>query len=102
MVILYLLALVVRIVTALPEAQPGYMDAAYYYDIADSVARGRGLSENFLWNYLSNPTSLPQPSNAYWMPITSLVAVRWSRRRSHRRVENIVHVLWLTSRDWPC
>ena len=73
MVILYLLALVVRIVTALPEAQPGYMDAAYYYDIADSVARGRGLSENFLWNYLSNPTSLPQPSNAYWMPITSLV-----------------------------
>ena len=67
------LALGVRAASAWFESQPGYMDAAYYFDVAASLARGTGLTENFIWNYLSHPTALPQPSNAYWMPLTSFV-----------------------------
>jgi len=70
---LFAIALGVRAASAWFQSQPGYMDAAYYFDIADSLARGTGLTENFIWNYLSHPTGLPQPSNAYWMPLTSIV-----------------------------
>ena len=79
LLLLFGLALAVRALAALPEAQPGYMDAAYYFDIADSVARGAGLTENFVWNYLSHPAGLPQPGNAYWMPLTSLVVAPFLR-----------------------
>ncbi len=70
---LFALALVVRVVLALPLTQPGYMDEAYYFVNAATLARGGGLSENFVWNYLAHPSTLPQPSNAYWMPLTSFV-----------------------------
>lgn len=73
LVMLFALGLLVRAALALPQTQPGYMDAAYYFDIAANLARGRGLSEDFVWNYLAHPSSLPQPSNAYWMPTTSFV-----------------------------
>ncbi|MBI5879682.1 MAG: hypothetical protein HZB53_18710 [Chloroflexi bacterium] len=69
----FLVALIARLVLAVPQTQPGYMDAAYYYAVADSLASGRGLTENFVWNYLTHPAMLPQPSNAYWMPLTSVI-----------------------------
>jgi 4-amino-4-deoxy-L-arabinose transferase-like glycosyltransferase len=76
---LFALALAVRLASAWPQTQPGYMDAAYYFDIADSIARGTGLTENFIWNYLSHPAGLPQPSNAYWMPLTSILVAPFLR-----------------------
>ena len=73
LVLLTVLALAVRLALALPVTQPGYMDEAYYFVNATTLASGGGLSENFVWNYLAHPQGLPQPSNAYWMPLTSLV-----------------------------
>ncbi|MCA1554683.1 MAG: hypothetical protein LC737_09925, partial [Chloroflexi bacterium] len=70
---LFALALAVRLALALPFTAPGYMDEAYYFVNAATLTRGGGLSENFIWNYLSPAPSLPQSSNAYWMPLTSLV-----------------------------
>jgi hypothetical protein len=70
---LWLGALVVRAALALPQQQPGYMDASYYYHVAVNLTQGKGFSENFIWNYLAQPTQLPTPSNAHWMPLTSLV-----------------------------
>ena len=61
-------------VTASPFTHPGSMDAYYYYHVASNLAQGRGLVENFIWNYLSDPKGLPQPSNLYWMPLASFVA----------------------------
>jgi 4-amino-4-deoxy-L-arabinose transferase-like glycosyltransferase len=55
-------------------AQPGTMDACYYYSGGTSLAKGRGLSEDFLWNYLDDPSGIPHPSFSYWMPLPSLVA----------------------------
>jgi 4-amino-4-deoxy-L-arabinose transferase-like glycosyltransferase len=70
---LFLLSMVVRFATALAFRQPGYMDAYYYYDIAENLYRGRGFTENFIWNYLTVPGAVEHASNAYWMPLTSVV-----------------------------
>lgn len=56
------------------QGSPGYMDADYYYAGGLQLATGKGFSEPYLWNYLDNPTRLPHPSNAYWMPLASIIA----------------------------
>jgi 4-amino-4-deoxy-L-arabinose transferase-like glycosyltransferase len=71
---LLLLSLLVRLVTAAVVTRPGYMDVAYYTAGAVRVARGGGLTEPFIWNYLDNPAGLPRPGFLYWMPLPSLLA----------------------------
>ena len=64
---------VVTLVAAFQSA-PGYMDADYYYAGGLQMATGHGFTEPYLWNYLDDPAGLPHPSNAYWMPLASLLA----------------------------
>lgn len=71
---LFLAGMVIFIGAAVPETAPGYMDADYYYAGAKRIAEGQGDGEPYLWNYLSDPASIPAPSFAYWMPLASLVA----------------------------
>ncbi len=72
--LLLALSLVTRLLALILVRHPGYMDAAYNYDIALNLARGQGLVEPFLWNYLDNPSGLPHPSHLYWMPLPTLLA----------------------------
>lgn len=74
MALVFALALVARIAFALPQQQPGYMDAYYYTVGAQQLAAGRGFTEPFVWNYLDDPSGLPQPSHQYWMPLPSILA----------------------------
>lgn len=74
LVLLLLLALAVRCLAALPQQQPSYFDAIYYYVNGVNLAEGRGFVEDFIWNYLDQPDGLPQPSHRYWMPLTSILA----------------------------
>ena len=74
MVVLYLLSLLIYGGMAIFQAAPGYMDADYYYAGGFQIAKGDGLWEPFLWNYLDDPQGLPHPANAYWMPLASWVA----------------------------
>lgn len=67
------LTLVLRVLTALPLEQAGYMDASYSMHVAENLASGQGLVENVLWNYLDRPVGLPHPSNLYWMPLPALL-----------------------------
>ena len=67
-------ALLVRAATLALVTQPGYMDASYYYHVAENLVAGRGLVTDAVWNFLDPRTDLPRPSNAYWPPGTSLVA----------------------------
>lgn len=53
---------------------PGYMDAEYYYAGGINLVEGRGFQENYIWNYLGDPSGLPHPSHTYWMPLPSLLA----------------------------
>ena len=55
------------------QTTPGYMDADYYFAGATQLAKGNGFVEPYLWNYLDNPQTLPHPSHAYWMPLTSMI-----------------------------
>lgn len=71
---MFLLALTVRTLAALPQEQPHYFDAYYYYDIAENLYLGRGFVEDFIWNYLDAPSTVTHPSNLYWTPLSSLVA----------------------------
>lgn len=73
LLVLGVLALTVRIVTAAFIAQPGYMDAQYYAAGALRLAQGGGLSEPFIWNYLDPPEGIPHPGFLYWMPLPSLL-----------------------------
>ena len=68
------LGLAVAVIVAAFQPAPGYMDADYYYAGGRNLATGHGFTEIYLWNYLDNPTGLPHPSNAYWMPLASLLA----------------------------
>lgn len=74
LLVLLALALAVRTAMALPQRQPGSMDAAYYYVDAVNLAEGRGFVEDFIWNYLDDPEGVPRPSHLYWMPVGSLLA----------------------------
>lgn len=56
--------------------QPGYTDAYYYFNAAQRIAQGKGLTDAALWTYFGLPTSLstlPVPSHLYWMPLASLI-----------------------------
>ena len=66
--------LAVAILMAAFQPAPGYMDADAYYVGGRQLAIGHGFSEPYLWNYLDNPSGIPHPSNAYWMPLASLLA----------------------------
>ncbi len=72
--LLFCLALAVRLAVAAFIPQPGYMDSAYYAAGAVQLARGGGLCEPFLWNYLDDPAGIPHPGFLYWMPLPSLLA----------------------------
>lgn len=73
-VLLFLLAFAVFAGVSAFQSAPGYMDADYYYLGGWQLATGRGFTEPVLWNYLDDPSGIPHPSHAYWMPLTSLVA----------------------------
>lgn len=64
----------VAALVAVFQPAPGYMDADYYFAGGLQLADGRGFTEPYLWNYLDDPSGLPHPSHAYWMPLTSLLA----------------------------
>ncbi len=79
--LLFLLALGVRLLTAAVFADPAYPDSFYYVNVAREVAAGHGLSVDYIWNFvevggrLPATGELPIPSNAHWMPLAVLVQV---------------------------
>lgn len=71
---LFLLSFGFTFTIGLFQASPGYMDADYYYAGGMQLYQGQGFSDNFLWNYLDNPQTLPHPSHGYWYPLASILA----------------------------
>ena len=72
-VLLSLALLAVRALSLAVVAQPGYTDAYYYASVAERLARGEGLSADFVWSFLEAPglAALPVPSHRFWMPLAS-------------------------------
>ncbi len=96
---LFLLALLVRLGTAVLIPEPGYMDAAYYAADGLRLADGDGPTEPFVWNYLHPPDALPQPAFSYWMPLPSLLTVPfWTWGKSYLAAQipfAILSALWV-------
>jgi len=80
LVILFTLALIVRVAAALLIDYAPYTDPAYYRLVADQLAQGHGFTVPVLWSFLEVggrlPTDpvLPVASNGHWMPLTSILA----------------------------
>jgi len=73
-VLLFSLGLIVNCAIAQFQTLPGYMDADYYFAGGIQLATGKGFTEPYIWNYLSDPKTLPTPSHTYWMPLASIIS----------------------------
>jgi 4-amino-4-deoxy-L-arabinose transferase-like glycosyltransferase len=79
--LLYALALAVRLVLVWHFPDPAYPDAFYYTEVARSLARGDGFMIDVVWIFpevgggIPAVPVLPIVSNAHWMPLASLVQV---------------------------
>ena len=79
--LLYGLALAVRLVLVWHFPDPAYPDSFYYVDVARALAAGQGFNVDLVWIFpevggvLPADPVLPIPSNAHWMPLASLVQV---------------------------
>jgi hypothetical protein len=71
---LFLIGLIVPFIVSRFQTLPGYMDADYYFAGGVQLANGKGFTEPYIWNYLSDPPGLPHPSHTYWMPLASIVS----------------------------
>ncbi|MFO7531496.1 MAG: glycosyltransferase family 39 protein [Candidatus Limnocylindrales bacterium] len=80
-ILLFAVALLVRVATAALFSEPAYPDAYYYANVARELAAGGGFSVDYIWNFvevggtLPDEGVLPIPSNAHWMPLAALVQV---------------------------
>jgi hypothetical protein len=72
--VLFVIGFAVPYFIAQYQTLPGYMDADYYFAGGIQLATGRGFSEPYIWNYLSDPRGLPTPSHTYWMPLASMIS----------------------------
>lgn len=72
--VLFLVGLAVPFAVSRYQNLPGYMDADYYFAGGIQLAQGKGFTEPYIWNYLSDPQGLPNPSHTYWMPLASIVS----------------------------
>lgn len=77
--LLYALAVVVRVASMIIFPDPAYADSSYYVEVARSLASGQGLSVDFVWIFAevggtlpANPV-LPVASNAHWLPLASFI-----------------------------
>jgi len=72
--VLFVIGLSVPWAVSQYQSLPGYMDADYYFAGGIQLATGKGFTEPYIWNYLSDPQGLPTPSHTYWMPLASIVS----------------------------
>lgn len=73
-VIFFILEILLLFLITFIQKTPGYMDAEYYSVTGKLIASGNGLREPFIWNYLDDPTGLPNHAFTYWMPLPALIA----------------------------
>jgi hypothetical protein len=80
-VLLFAIAVIARVVSALLFVDAAYPDSYYYASVADALAQGRGFQVDYIWNFvdvggvLPASGALPIPSNGHWMPLAALVQV---------------------------
>lgn len=80
-VLLYLVALLARVLAAARFPDPAYPDAFYYVDAARAIAEGRGANVDVVWIFaevggaIPGQPTLPIPAFGHWMPLAAFVQV---------------------------
>ncbi len=80
-ILLFVVALVVRVAVGALFTEPAYPDALYYANLGRELAAGGGFSVDYIWNFVEVGGTLPAvgelpiPSNAHWMPLAALIQV---------------------------
>ena len=72
--LVFLVALVVRIVAASLVVFPQPEDTAYYVGVARNLLEGQGLTSGALWSYGTPPLSFPRPAFEVWLPLPTFLA----------------------------
>lgn len=72
---LFVLGLLVHGAWALTVPGPLDWDAAYYRDVAQAIASGRGPQSGAAWTAALAARPLPLPADLHWMPLPSRVLV---------------------------
>jgi 4-amino-4-deoxy-L-arabinose transferase-like glycosyltransferase len=78
---LFVISLIIRVGVGFTISHPGYVDAYYYYQVAENWKNGFGWSDNTLWNYqltsfrpATPPPNLTHTALDYWNPLTAWLA----------------------------
>lgn len=72
--LVFLVALVVRLVFAAQIVFPKPEDTAYYVQVARNLVEGRGLIADALWSYQTPPLEFPRPAFEVWLPLPTFLA----------------------------
>ena len=72
--VVFLLALVARVVAASLVVFPQPEDTAYYFGVARNLLAGEGLTSYALWSYQTPPLEFPRPAFEVWLPLPTFLA----------------------------
>jgi hypothetical protein len=72
-VVLYLIALGVRLAVTAWVPFPPTEGSLYYLDVARNLVAGEGLVTNIQWSYATPPIGAPRPAFDLWLPLASLI-----------------------------
>jgi hypothetical protein len=72
--LVFAVALVVRIAFASQIVFPKPEDTAYYVGVARNLIEGRGLVTDALWSYQTPPLVFPHPAFEVWLPLPTFLA----------------------------
>ena len=72
--VIFVVALLVRIVVAAQIVFPKPEDTAYYVGVARNLVGGRGLVSDALWSYQTPPLAFPREAFEVWLPLPSFLA----------------------------
>jgi hypothetical protein len=72
--LVFVVALLVRILAASIVVFPQPEDTAYYVGVARNLLDGHGLTSNAIWSYQTPPLSFPRPAFEVWLPLPTFLA----------------------------
>ena len=73
--VVFVVALAIRVVIAPQIVFPKPEDTAYYVGVARNLLEGRGLVSDAMWSYATEPLVFPKPAFEVWLPLPTFIAV---------------------------
>jgi hypothetical protein len=72
-IIVFLTALIIRLLLAIKSCHPGHGDSSFYFTLAQNIVNGRGFVIDYIWQYLTIPADITHNAIEFWMPLSSVI-----------------------------